>query len=155
MFNITSSISSASQLKLSKISYANGLSSSRPKRTNVSIVSASPNVPRSSSKYFRSNSANFQCGDQPVTTIGSSLLYDCLKVVAIAPLDDVSTDQPSSSYSSNERSAAWTTPAPGSIPIIEPLNSSVKSFKSEIELTSSIYSGTTRPIFAPSRLTPK
>src|SRR5690625_4577842 len=87
--NITSSRSSGVQLKLSKTSYASGISSSSPSRTIVSIVSASPNVPSGSSKYFKSYLANFQCGDQPVTTIGSSFFIASPNSVAIAPLDDV------------------------------------------------------------------
>src|SRR5699024_3858214 len=87
-FNITSSKSSGVQLKLSNNSYASGISSSKPSLTIVLIVSASPNVSFGSSKYFRSYLANFQCGDQPVTTIGSSFLIASPKAVAIAPLED-------------------------------------------------------------------
>src|SRR5699024_9449181 len=58
--NITSSKSSGSQWKLSNTSYASGMSSSNPSRTNVLIVSSSPNTPFGSSKYFKSYSANFQ-----------------------------------------------------------------------------------------------
>src|SRR5690625_915596 len=96
-FNITSSKSSEVQLKLSNNAYASGMSSSKPSRTIVLIVSASPKVPSGSSKYFKSYLANFQCGDQPVTTIGSSFLIASPNAVAIAPLEEACTSQPSKS----------------------------------------------------------
>src|SRR5699024_7811970 len=116
--NITDSISSVVHANWSNNLYAFGISSSKPSRTIVPIISSSPKTPFGSSKYFKSYLANFQCGDHPVTIIGSSLSIASPSAVAIAPLEEACTSQPSKSYSSTAFSEALNTPAPGSIPVI-------------------------------------